>query len=210
MVSVRLAPEAKAALLRRHLDDGVPLARLAEHSRIGVRTLRRWAAGYRADPTVTGLSRRVRADRGRRRLPEDLVTAIEGLALRRPVPTTAFIHRRVVDLARDRGLPEPSYSTVRAILTAIDPGLRTLAVCGDAAYRDRFELVYRRTAARPNEQWQADHTLLDVQIIDARGRPARPWLTVVLDDFSRAVAGYTVCRRSRNSLAGGGVVQVIP
>jgi len=189
---VRLAPEAKAALLRRHLDDGVPLARLAEHSGFGVRTLRRWAAGYRADPTVAGLGRRMRADRGRRRLPEDLVTAIEGLALRRPVPTTAFIHRRVVDLARDRGLPEPSYSTVRAILTGIDPGLRTLAVCGDAAYRDRFELVYRRTAARPNEQWQADHTLLDVQIIDARGRPARPWLTVVLDDFSRAVAGYTV------------------
>ncbi len=108
---VRLAPEAKAALLRRHLDDGVPLTRLAEHCGIGVRTLRRWAAGYRADPTVAGLGRRVRADRGRRRLPEDLVTAIEGLALRRPVPTTAFIHRRVVDLARDRGLPEPSYST---------------------------------------------------------------------------------------------------
>ena len=27
---------------------------------------------------------------------------------------------------------------------------------------------------------------------DVRGRPDRPWLTVVLDDYSRAVAGYTV------------------
>jgi hypothetical protein len=51
-------------------------------------------------------------------------------------------------------------------VTALDPGLRTLAVEGEAAYRDRFELVHRRSAARPNEQWQADHTLLDLQILD--------------------------------------------
>jgi putative transposase len=192
MVSTRLAPEAKAALLRRHLDDGVPLTRLAESVGIPARTVRRWAAGYRADPTVGGLQRRLRSDRGHRRLPDELVMTVEALALGRPVPTTAFIHRRVVDLARDRGVPEPSYSTVRAIVAAIDPGLRTLAVDGDAAYRDRFELVHRRSAARPNEQWQADHTLLDVQIVDVHGRPDRPWLTAVLDDYSRAVAGYTV------------------
>ncbi len=78
------------------------------------------------------------------------------------------------------------------MVAAIDPGMRTLAPQGDAAYRDQFELVHRRTATRLNEQWQADHTLLDVQVLDARQQPARPWLTVVLDDHSRAVAGYTV------------------
>jgi putative transposase len=61
---------------------------------------------------------------------------------------------------------------------------------GDAAYR--FEMVYRRTADHPNEQWQCDHTLLDIAVIDATGAAARPWLTVVLDDYSRAVAGYSV------------------
>jgi len=34
--------------------------------------------------------------------------------------------------------------------------------------------------------------LLDLQVLDAKQQPARPWLTVVLDDHSRAVAGYTV------------------
>jgi len=138
------------------------------------------------------LADRARSDRGHRCLPDDLVMTVEALALSRPVATTAFIHRRVGDLVRDRGLSAPSYSTVCAILTAIDPGLRTLAVEGAAAYRDRFELVHRRSAARPNELWQADHTLLDMQILDAGGRPDRPWLTVVLDDYSRAVAGYTL------------------
>ncbi len=100
------------------------------------------------------------------------------------------MHRRVSDLARDRDLPAPSYSTVRSVVAAIDPGLR--AHDGDAAYRDQFELVHRGSATRPNEQWQADHTLLDLQVLDVRQQPARPWLTVVLDDHSRAVAGYTV------------------
>ena len=189
---VRLGPEGKVALLREHLDDGVPLTRLAQAAGIPERTLRRWAAAYRADPTVNGVTRRVRSDRGTRALPGDLVEAVEALALRRPAPTAAFIHRRVGDLARHRGLPAPSYSTVRSIVTAVDPGLRTLALHGDAAYRDRFELVHRRSAARPNEQWQADHTLLDLQILNAKQQPTRPWLTVVLDDHSRAVAGYTV------------------
>ena len=29
-------------------------------------------------------------------------------------------------------------------------------------------------------------------VLDETGKPARPWLTVILDDHSRAVAGYTV------------------
>jgi putative transposase len=41
----------------------------------------------------------------------------------------------------------------------------------------------------PNAVWQADHTLLDILVVDESGKPARPWLTVTLDDHSRAVAG---------------------
>lgn len=89
MVSARLTPEDKAALVRQHLDDGVPLTRLAAAAGLPARTLRRWAASYRTDPTTAALRRQARSDLGRRRLPEDLVAAIEALALRRPAPTTA-------------------------------------------------------------------------------------------------------------------------
>ncbi len=34
----------------------------------------------------------------------------------------------------------------------------TLAHEGEAAFRDRYELVYRHRAERPNSIWQADHT----------------------------------------------------
>ncbi|MHA7210467.1 Mu transposase C-terminal domain-containing protein [Arthrobacter sp. MDT1-65] len=188
---VRRSVQDKIDLLHQH-DQGIPWTRIAAESGVPLRTLSRWATSYRADPSSTSLQPARRCDLGTRHLPAELVEAIEGLALRRPEPSKAFVHRRVTDIARDRGLPAPSYSTVRAIIAGIDPGLWTLAHHGDAAYRDTFELVFRRTANHPNEQWQADHTLLDVMILDKAGDPVRPWLTVVLDDYSRAIAGYTV------------------
>ncbi|SEN91806.1 putative transposase [Cryobacterium luteum] len=181
----------KLALLRQH-DGGVPWARIAAESGVPVRTLTRWSTRYRADPSSRALERPRRGDRGTRRIAPELVEVVEALALRRPEPTAAFIHRRVGDIAHDRGLAAPSYTTVRTIMAGLDPGLRTLAQHGDAAYRDRFELVFRRNASRPNEQWQVDHTLLDVAVLDTSGVPVRPWLTIVLDDYSRAIAGYTV------------------
>lgn len=181
----------KIALLRQH-DNGVPWTRLAAESGVSLRTLSRWARAYRADSTSHGLARRQRSDHGRRRIPTELIEIVEALALAKPAPTVAFVHRRVAGIAHDRGLSAPSYSSVRSLVTGIDPGLRALAEHGDAGYRDRFELVLRRSAERPNEQWQVDHTLLDVAILGAKGTQVRPWLTVVLDDYSRAVAGYTL------------------
>lgn len=34
--------------------------------------------------------------------------------------------------------------------------------------------------------------MLDLLILDQTGKPARPWLTAVMDDHSRAFAGITV------------------
>jgi hypothetical protein len=81
---------------------------------------------------------------------------------------------------------------VRRIIAGLDRGLVALAHGGPGDYRDNFELVLRRESAHPNDLWQADHTELDVMVLDETGKPARPWLTVILDDHSRAVAGYTV------------------
>jgi putative transposase len=84
-----------------------------------------------------------------------------------------------------------SYNTVRSIVTALDPAALTLAHDGAVASRDTYELVYRRRAERPNAMWQADHTQLDLLVLDS-DTARRPWLTVVLDDCPRAVPGYTV------------------
>jgi putative transposase len=142
-----LSAEERAALLRQHFDDGVPLARISGQAGIPLRTLQRWTAGFRVGGSVAALGRQPRSDRGSHSLPPEIVGAIEGLALRRPAPTIAFIHRRISAVALDRGMPAPSYSTVRAVVAAIDPGLRTIALEGDVAYRDRFEHAVGQAAA---------------------------------------------------------------
>ena len=176
-------------VLRPHIEDGVPLARLAGHGGVADRTLQRWAARYRADG-LAGLARRERADRGARQFPQELQLLIEGLALKRPTPSIAAIHRDVTAIARQHGWPVPSYATVHDVVRHLDPALVVLAHEGTRRYEELYDLVYRREASKPNEIWQADHTQLDLWVIAPSGHPARPWLTVIEDDHSRAVAGY--------------------
>lgn len=100
------------ALLRLHVEDGVPLAEVARQAGVPLRTAQRWLARYRAEGLV-GLARQPRSDQGRRALPDQLVALIEGMALRRPPRSAATIHRTVLELAGEQGWPTPSYSTVR-------------------------------------------------------------------------------------------------
>lgn len=195
----REAAMRRWAVLRPHVEEGVPLAVAAREAGVPLRTAQRWLARYRADG-LGGLARTARTDRGQRRVPVELVRLVEGLALSRPRPSVATIARRAARVATEHGWPVPSYSTVHAIVAGMDPHLLTLAHEGPVALRDRYELVYRRQAERPNVIWQADHTELDLLILDANRTPTRPWLTVVEDDCSRAVAGYTVFLGAPSSL----------
>ncbi len=190
------AAERAAALQRFHhlrpaLEEGVSQARLAQHLGVALRTVQRWIRRYQTHG-LAGLVRQPRADAGRRRLPAELQLAIEGLALRTPPPSVATIHRTIGEIARSHGWRAPSYDCVHEIVRALDPALVMLAQAGPKAYGAQYDLVVRREASRPNEVWQADHTALDIWVCDDKGAPARPWLTVILDDFSRAVAGYAL------------------
>ena len=178
-------------MLRPHLENGVPLARAARERGVPIRTAERWLARYR-DGGLVGLARPRRSDSGRWRAPAEVVALIEGMALTKPRPSAAAIHRRVAAIAVERGWPAPSRRSVQAIVGALDPAMVTLAHEGAAAYRDRYELIHRHRAERPNALWQCDHTELDILVLDANDKAVRPWLTVVLDDHSQAVAGYTV------------------
>lgn len=177
-------------VLEPHLTGGVPLARAARGAQIPERTARRWLTRYRAGGLV-GLAHTTRTPPGHH-LDPDLILLIEGLALRKNSPTLTSITRTANVAAAERNLPPVSYGVVRTIITAMDPAALTLAREGASALRDKYELVYRRQSETPNEIWQVDHTELDIEVLDPGGLRVRPWLTVVLDDCSRAIPGYTV------------------
>jgi putative transposase len=164
---------ARLQVLRSYLEDGCPLVRVVGEHGVPERTLRRWLAAYRAGG-LAALTRRPRSDRGIRRMPPDLQLLIEGLALRRPPPAIATVHRQAAEVARTQGWPVPGYAAVYDVVRNIDPAMATLAHEGSKRYKEVFDLVHRREAAKPNQIWQADHTLLDLWVITRRaGRPGR-------------------------------------
>jgi putative transposase len=194
----RLALE-RFGLLRPHLEDGISLAKVADQHHLSLRTLERWVRRYR-QRGLAGLVRAPYANRGRRRLPDEFQHLIEGLALRRPPMSTAAVHREVRAVAQARGWAAPSYATVYDVVRHLPGALVTLAHEGPKVYADRFDLLYRREASQLNVIWQADHTPLDIWVLDEGGRPARPWLTIILDDHSRAVAGYALSLHAPSSI----------
>jgi putative transposase len=133
-------------ILRLHIEDHIPLTALARNTTVGLRTLERWNARYQTGG-ITALDPKPRPEAGKRRTPAELVAFTERLALTRPRPSLATLHRLVLAEARRRALPAPSYSTVRDIVQSLDPALVTLALEGPASYRDRHELVFMSISA---------------------------------------------------------------
>ena len=179
-------------IIQPFLEDGVTLPNIVATSNISLSTARRWVSRYRQDG-LTGLVRNQRQDKGVHRcLNEEVKNLIEGLALQKPPKSIAHIHRQISDYCDRSSLSIPSYRTVYGIIRDLDPGLVTLAHEGSKAYRQAFDLLYTQESERPNAIWQADHTLLDIWILDEKEQPVRPWLTVIIDDYSRAIAGYYI------------------
>lgn len=177
-------------IIRPFLEEGIPLPTLAQHHDVSMRTLQRWVQQYQQGGLVA-LCRKPRTDRGTPRVfSPDLVEVIEAFALHPPRLSVATIARQVADLATERGLVAPSYDRVYDIVRHMDPALLTLAHQGAHVYAQAFDLLYRREAEAPNEIWQADHTLLDLVVTNDKGEAQKPWLTVIIDDYSRALAGY--------------------
>ena len=188
-------------IIRPALEEGVSQAQVARTSKKAPSTVRLWIKRYR-EKGLAGLANRVsRSDKGAsRRLPDTAIRLIEGLALQTPPRSMATIHRNVTTIAKEQGWKPPSYDRVRHIIKHLDPALVTMAHQGAAAYREEFDLLYRRESPHANAMWQADHTPLDVLLLDETGKPAKPWLTAIEDDYSRAIVGYRLSFQEATAL----------
>jgi putative transposase len=181
---------ARFRLLEPHLAHGQDLHAIAAGSSVSFRTLQRWVAQYRKLGLIA-LARRSREDRGTHRTVSlKLKSTVEGLALEKPPLPISSIYRQACQFAAQIGEPAPSYATVYAMVRALPKDLLMLAHRGTRAYSEIYDLVHRREASKANAIWQVDHAQLPIRLTRDDGSTARPWLTIVLDDFSRAVAGY--------------------
>lgn len=186
----RAVAQGRFQLLEPHLTGGRDLRSVAEHAQVSFRTLQRWIAGYKRHG-LPGLLRKERVDRGdRRTISPRLREAVEGLALEKPPLPLSSVHRQICQFAQIIGEPPPSYWVVRDIALSLPKDLQMLAQRGPRRFGELYDPVHSRDASKPNAVWQADHAQLDILLLRDDGGHARPWLTAVVDDYSRAVAGF--------------------
>ncbi len=165
----------KYKVIQPYLEDTVSLTSIAKETAVSIRSLHRWINQYKTNG-LDGLQSKSRDDKGcYRELSENLIQAIEGLALQKPKRTVAAIHRQIARHTQDNNFPIPSYAVVSKIINNISPDLISLAHDGIKQYQQKYDLLYIREALGPNHMWQADHTLLDLYVLDDKGEIRRPW-----------------------------------
>jgi len=78
---------------------------------------------------------------------------------------------------------------------AFEDGERAVMREGVEARR-RHQVYLRWDPDARNDLWETDHKELDVPVLFPRAqRPRRPWVTIFLDAFSRAVMGWAIADR---------------
>lgn len=179
-------------IIQPFLEGEVSLKEAIRDQGISLRAAQRWVKRYK-ELGFVGLARLSRHDKGTGKVVSaELRQIIEGLICKFPHRSIASIHQRIVEYCQKKEISSPSYSAVYAVAAAIEPSMLMLAHEGTKAYKQEFDLLFRREATEPNAIWQADHTRLDIWTENEKGEPQRAWLTVIIDDFSRAIAGYLI------------------
>lgn len=190
----------KFQIIKEYTENDVPLLMISQQKNIPRSTLYRWLSDYRKSG-LDGLEHNQRSDKNKyRKISNELQKAIEGLALRKPKISIAAIYKQACVIAATLKEPKPSYSIIYKILKRLPVDMMVLAHNGNKEYEETFDLLYRRETTRPNAMWQADHCLLDIYVIGENNQPVRPWLTVIIDDYSRAIAGYYFVFKSPSTL----------
>jgi len=148
------------------------------------RTLKR----FRKDG-FSSLERKERSDKGTFAISDELTELITAHRVALPNLSCTSIQRMIGRICAKKSWSEPTYWNIYRIYISIPADL--LALSRDSAeYRRYYEMIHRFEASCPNEIWQADHNFMDIFVWDEHGQALKPVLTIILDDYSRAVTGY--------------------
>jgi putative transposase len=175
------------------------------------RTIRRMVKKWEQEGLV-GLTETKRTDKGTYRVDEDwqefiLKTYKEGNKegnkkdkedknSKRMTRKQVFI--RVEVRAEELGVKPPSHMTVyRVLQPIIDRQQKAKSIRSPGWKGERLSVKTRDgkdlSIDRSNQVWQCDHTRADVLLVDSEGKLlGRPWLTTVIDSYSRCIMGINL------------------
>lgn len=172
------------------------------------RTLRRWSRQYREAALLSGsgFGGLVMGEPGRPRgsssLDPALVERIDACIAEfyevPDPPTKERLHAKIAEVLALEGFSPPGYTTIVGRIGLRDRTKLVLAQAGrKMAYQVKEFISYLafdtpKHGERPWERAHLDHTQIDLWLIDSEtGLPlGRPWLTLLIDAYSRRVLAF--------------------
>ncbi len=177
------------------------LKEAAEKLGKSVRTVRRLVHKWE-EQGLLGLVQAERSDKGKHRVDTDwqdfiLKTYREGnKGSKRITPKQVFL--RVQAKAHELGVKSPSHMTVYRILNPLIEKQEKAKSIRSPGWRGSRLSVKTRSGKDlaveySNQVWQCDHTRVDLLLVDRHGEIlGRPWLTTVIDSYSRCIIGINL------------------
>ncbi|ACK66970.1 Transposase-like Mu [Rippkaea orientalis PCC 8801] len=167
---------------------------------VTIRSVERLLKKYREQGLIALM--KTRSDKGKTRIDDEwkefiLNTYKEGNKGSKRI-TRHQVFLKVKGRAKQLGLNKeefPSHQTVYRILDKfIEENERKKKARSPGYSGSRLTHITRHgrelEVEGSNDVWQCDHTCLDIRLVDEFGVLSRPWLTIIIDSYSRCVMGF--------------------
>lgn len=169
---------------------------------ISVRTVRRLVKKWE-EQGLEALTQTNRTDKGKHRIDQQWQEFIiktykegnKGSKRITPKQVAVRVQARALQLGEEK---HPSYRTVYRVLEPIIERQEQTQNIRSRGWRGSRLSVKTRTGQDlsveySNHVWQCDHTRVDVLLVDQHGQLlSRPWLTTVIDTYSRCIIGINL------------------
>lgn len=173
---------------------------LAAQAGVHYVTIYSWLRLFETTGKITAFVRSDRKDKGTTLLSEEqekvLTDTIEAFYLTKQKHTPAKVIQEVEKLCTKLKIPAPHANTIRSRIKKLDALKKLKARKGSKAARDELAPLkgHFPGADFPLAVVQVDHTPVDIILVDDIHRQpiGRPWLTLLIDVFSRMVLGFYI------------------
>lgn len=163
-------------------------------------TLYKWLRLFEYTGKLTSLVRQDRKDKGKTELPAEteklMSDTIDAFYLTKQKLSPAKVIREIDKLCARAGIESPHANTIRNRIKHVDAYRKTKARDGNKAARDAYAAIQGHfpNADTPLSVVQVDHTPVDIILVDDIYREpiGRPWLTLLIDVYSRMVLGFYI------------------
>lgn len=164
---------------------------------VGVSTIYRWINRYKVFGNISALvDQEGKGGKGKSRINEKVSGVIAAQIGKTTLNGLSFraLYVEIQKICRQRKYAIPSKNTVRRFIHAVDERERVKRIKGPRTAAEKYDPVpgTMHEEVAPLHWVEIDHTIADIMLVDDETGEVigRPWVTVVLDIYSRAVLGF--------------------